>query len=108
MTNIRVLIFAGFHWVNASASNCNFPGAVVVGHDQDGSPIYAGRAYHAGDLLPAKVIPSKSVAYIAYDMQEIVKDQFEVQTLHYAWTFLYYSLFSLAITLSNPTPPTLP
>lgn len=52
-----------------------------MGHDTDGSEIYAGRAYHLGDMIPAKVIPSKQVAYIAYGGEEIVKDQFEVNII---------------------------
>jgi len=29
------------------------------GIDADGSVIYVGRAFHAGDMIPAKVIPDK-------------------------------------------------
>lgn len=39
------------------------PGAIFVGNDADGSPIFVGRGYHNGEQLPAKVIPSKNVAY---------------------------------------------
>lgn len=49
-----------------------------MGTDADGEEIYAGRAPHEGDILPAKVIPSKNACYIAYDGEEILKDQFEV------------------------------
>lgn len=52
--------------------------AVVAGHDVDGSQIYVGRAFHEGDQIPAKVIPSKQVAYICYNGQEIPKHQYEV------------------------------
>ncbi|XP_077285476.1 uncharacterized protein LOC143910754 [Arctopsyche grandis] len=67
-----------YKWVGASCSNCTLTGALLVGHDTDGSELYAGRAYHLGDMIPAKVIPSKQVAYISYGGQEVVKDQFEV------------------------------
>lgn len=53
-------------------------GAILAGHDQDQSPIYVGRAWHGGDQLPAKVLPSKNAAYVAYGGQEVFKDQFEV------------------------------
>lgn len=52
--------------------------AILAGNDVDGSPIYVGKAFHEGDLIPAKVIPSKNVAYVPYNGQEIQKHQFEV------------------------------
>lgn len=52
--------------------------AVRAGNDADGSPIYVGRAYHEGDQLVTKVIPSKQAAYVAYNGQEILKHNFEV------------------------------
>jgi len=65
----------------SSASNAGLPpDAVHAGHDADGSPIFVGRAYHEGDQLPAKVIPSKQVAYICHGGQEIAKHLFEVLT----------------------------
>lgn len=45
-------------------------GAILAGHDQDSSPIYIGRAYFEGDLLPAKVIPSKQAVYVSYNCLE--------------------------------------
>lgn len=54
--------------------------AVVAGQDVDGATIYVGRAYHEGDLVPAKVIPSKRVAYIPYNGQEIPKYDYHVST----------------------------
>lgn len=41
-------------WI-ASSGRGIVPGTVVGGHDADGDQIYVGRAYHEGDLLPAKV-----------------------------------------------------
>lgn len=52
---------------------------VLAGYDKDGDQIYVGRTYHAGDLLPANVIPSKNVAYVSYAGEEIPKDKFEVR-----------------------------
>lgn len=65
-------------WQHATAHGPLPDGAVHAGHDADGSPLYIGRAYHEGDQLPAKVIPSKQVAYVAYNGQEIPKHQYEV------------------------------
>lgn len=47
------------------------------GTDQDGSEIYVGRAYHEGDWIPAKVIPRKHVAYVAYGGKEHAKSEYE-------------------------------
>ncbi|XP_055859193.1 uncharacterized protein LOC129921409 isoform X2 [Episyrphus balteatus] len=72
-------------WV--SSTGCNVPAnAVYAGHDTDSATIYVGRAFHNGDLLPAKVIPNKSCAYICHGGCEIVKDHFEVLTgFGYRW-----------------------
>lgn len=55
---------------------------VRAGQDIDGAPIYVGRAYHEGDQIPAKVMPSKHVAYIAYGGQEIAKHQYDVSFIY--------------------------
>lgn len=52
--------------------------AVVGGRDCDGSTIYVGRLQHNRDLLPAKVIPMKNVAYVCYDGKEISYTSCEV------------------------------
>lgn len=82
-----------YKWVPACLSQQSIPpGALRVGTDVDGDPIYAGRAPHAGDILPAKVIPSKNACYVGYEGQEILVDQFEVNTV-----YLYlYSLITLS------------
>lgn len=59
--------------------NGGVPGkAIIAGKDSDGSPILVGRAEHKGDMIAAKVIPTKSSAYICYGGQEISKCHFEV------------------------------
>lgn len=50
-------------WIHTSAHAPLPPSAIFVGNDADGSPMYVGRCFHNGDQLPAKVIPSKNVAY---------------------------------------------
>lgn len=65
-------------WQHATANNCQLPNAVHAGNDSDGSQLFVGRASHMGDIIPAKVIPSKRVAYISYNGQEIAKYDFEV------------------------------
>ncbi|KAH8353906.1 hypothetical protein KR067_001065, partial [Drosophila pandora] len=72
-------------WVAASPGFMP-PGAVVAGHDSDRTPIYAGRALHEGEMLPAKVVPSKGCAYVCYGGYEIQKYNYEVLTGHgYLW-----------------------
>lgn len=59
-------------WVHTSAHTPLPQGAIFVGNDVDGSPMYVGRAHHNADQLPAKVIPSKNVAYgkLNYNLPE--------------------------------------
>lgn len=72
-------------WVHSQGNNI-VPGTIHAGTDSDGDAIYVGRAYHNGDLLPAKVIPSKGCAYVAYGGQEIVKHDFELLAGYgYGW-----------------------
>jgi hypothetical protein len=65
-------------WIPTSSHAPLPPNAIFVGNDSDGSPMYVGRAHHMGDHLPAKVIPSKKVAYISYDGKEIPYYNYEV------------------------------
>lgn len=53
-------------------------GAIVGGHDQDGTPLYVGRAYHEADHIPAKVLADRKVAYVAYGGQEHAKIQYDI------------------------------
>lgn len=72
-------------------------GAILAGHDQDGSPIYIARAWHEGDIIPAKFIPTKNACYIAYNGQEILKDSFEVLCNgNVAWIKSYASTRSVS------------
>lgn len=68
----------GYSWVQSTTYQGLTANAVHAGNDQDGSPIYVGRAFHEGDHLVAKVIPSKQAAYVAYNGQEIFKNAFEI------------------------------
>ncbi|XP_061384463.1 uncharacterized protein LOC116769236 [Danaus plexippus] len=83
------LPWSTYRWVPACLSQRSIPmGALRVGTDADGDEIYAGRANHEGDLLPAKVIPSKNTCYVSYGGEEILKDQFEVLVpAMFSWQF---------------------
>lgn len=50
-------------WIHTSSHAPLPPNPIFAGNDSDGSPMYVGRVYHAGEQLPAKVIPSKKIAY---------------------------------------------
>ncbi|XP_052895735.1 uncharacterized protein LOC128302926 [Anopheles moucheti] len=65
-------------WIPSSVHGPFPPNMVPGGVDSDGAQIYVGRAHHAGDLIPAKVIPDKSAAYVAYGGEETLVHQVEV------------------------------
>lgn len=46
-------------WVHTSAHSPAPFGAIIAGNDSDGAPIYVGRAFHEGDQLPCKAMPTK-------------------------------------------------
>uniref|UniRef100_A0A8D8V9P8 Natterin-4 n=1 Tax=Cacopsylla melanoneura TaxID=428564 RepID=A0A8D8V9P8_9HEMI len=52
--------------------------AVKVGKDADGGKLYIGRAWHEGDLLPAKVAPRHSGAFVPWGCAEHSKFEYEV------------------------------
>lgn len=80
--NYEALILAPRSQWLASHSNAGCPhGAHVAGNDSDGSPIYIGRASHAGDQLIAKVLPTKRAAYVCYGGKEILVQNYEVLCL---------------------------
>lgn len=55
------------------------PGAVHAGQDLDGGPIYVGRAYHQGDLLPAKICPSHRCAFVSHGGRQVEEHTYEVR-----------------------------
>ena len=66
--------------------------AIRAGHDTDGDEIYVGRAYHNGDMLPAKVVPAKQQAYVAWGGQEINKHDVEILTGHHYGEYILIPL----------------
>ncbi|KAL7015574.1 hypothetical protein ACKWTF_016529 [Chironomus riparius] len=66
------------NWISTSAHAPLPSNAIHAGTDSDGTSIYVGRCYHEGDLIPAKVLPSKNIAYVSYNGQEIPKHSYEV------------------------------
>lgn len=72
-------LFTAYYWVDTRARNGVPSTALRGGTDSDGDAIYVGRAFHDGDWLPAKVIPNKDVAYIAYGGDEHEKCEYQVK-----------------------------
>lgn len=81
--------FAGYIWEQVSSAGfVSSDGAVRAGVDADGSNIFVGRAFHEGDLLPAKVVTDKGVAYVSFAGHEIPKYDFELLRFgSFAWEF---------------------
>lgn len=52
-------------------------GAVLAGHDSDGSPIYVGRVLYEGNQLPAKVIPRKQMCHSQFNGIELEMHSYE-------------------------------
>ncbi|KAM7342823.1 uncharacterized protein ACRADG_010104 [Cochliomyia hominivorax] len=70
--------FEDYKWIHSSAYASVPPNAVIGGNDVDGDMIYVGRAFHEGDMLVAKVIPAKQIAFVSFRGAEIPKDHFEI------------------------------
>ncbi|XP_076284165.1 uncharacterized protein LOC143210832 isoform X3 [Lasioglossum baleicum] len=54
------------------------PPAAVEGGKDDDEPLFVGRAFHEGALLPGKVKPAHSVCYVAWGGQEHGKSDYQV------------------------------
>lgn len=87
-----MLIISAYYWVDTVARGGIPSTALHGGVDIDGHQIYVGRAYHDGDWIPAKVIPGKQVAYVAYGGEEIAVDNFQVKRLTYISLFIMVNL----------------
>jgi hypothetical protein len=64
-----------------------FPDSLVqAGTDDDGSVIFVGRANYNGEVIPAKVIPTKQAAYVCQNGGEHLVDEVEVlRNVTYVW-----------------------
>lgn len=83
------LVSKGASWQYITADT-PFPydKAVRAGRDADGSTLYVGRAFHEGDMLPAKVSPSLNIAYVSYGGAEIELFEYEIlRTGDFVWEF---------------------
>ena len=68
----------GYRWVSTSTRDALPSTALCGGVDADGSKIYVARAYHGGDILPAKYVPHRHEAYVAFGGAEHHVENFEI------------------------------
>jgi hypothetical protein len=85
-SNVYVLRVADHRWIPCDSGNVP-QGAFICGLDKDGSSLYVGRAFHGGDLLPGKIVPSHGCAYVSRDGEEHGVKNYEVR--HHAWISLH-------------------
>ncbi|XP_078049756.1 uncharacterized protein LOC144476545 isoform X1 [Augochlora pura] len=72
------MLIIGYKWVRYTGARYTVPGMISVGSDLDGRNLVVGRAFHHGDMLPAKVKPEHGVAYVCHAGQEHMKHDFEI------------------------------
>uniref|UniRef100_A0A0A9YG15 Natterin-3 n=1 Tax=Lygus hesperus TaxID=30085 RepID=A0A0A9YG15_LYGHE len=74
-----------FEWFRSSHGDVP-PRSVHGGVDVNGMPIFVGRAWHHGDLLPAKVTPAHRCAFVTYGGRQKEEHHYEVLVSdHVAW-----------------------
>lgn len=65
---LKSLTITGWHkWLQSSFADPIAADAIAAGRDDDGSPIYIGRAPFASDLVVANVVPWRKAAYLTHD-----------------------------------------
>ncbi|PNF23642.1 hypothetical protein B7P43_G03052 [Cryptotermes secundus] len=74
------------HWI--PCDNGKVPmDAFICGMDKDGSSLYVGRAFHEGDLLPGKIVPSHGCIYVCRNGAEHGVKRYEALVGgNFAWT----------------------
>lgn len=81
-------VISGYKWVKYTGARYIVPGMILIGRDLDGSSLVVGRAYHHGDLIPAKAKPEHGVAYCSYGGAEHTKHDFEVRVTLFLFLIL--------------------
>lgn len=71
-------------WMGWSSSQGVPHQGLIAGNDVDGTQIYLARAFHEGEQIPGKFMPTKHAMYICWNGQEILKHQFEIFSVPHA------------------------
>jgi len=66
----------GTSWVAQTAGAV--PEGALVGGNDAGNELYVARGEHSGAIVPGKLVPSHSVAYVAWGGEEHAKEAYEV------------------------------
>uniref|UniRef100_A0A1A9UST0 DUF3421 domain-containing protein n=1 Tax=Glossina austeni TaxID=7395 RepID=A0A1A9UST0_GLOAU len=76
----EILAGNGYKWRATDCKNCLPAGSVVCGRTAEGDPLYIGRGYWGGSLIPGRVHRSHSCLYIPFEGQEVRIQTFRVLT----------------------------
>lgn len=88
ITNFFPWNFLGCSWQFCNVAGPYPTNMVRGGIDSDGTVIFIGRAFHEGDMLPAKVMPDKNECYVCHGGEEHAKEDFEVlRSGDFVWEF---------------------
>lgn len=68
---------SSYYWKTLKIGD-KVPQNAVAGGEDEGKTIYVAKAYHAGDEMPAKVIPDINYAAVSYAGEEIPVKKFKV------------------------------
>lgn len=88
ITTFLIVEISGCSWQFCNVAGPYPSNMVRGGVDADGTVIYIGRAFHEGDMVPAKVLADKNECYICYGGEEHAKEDFEVlRSGEFVWEF---------------------
>lgn len=76
----EILAGNGYKWWVTDCNSCLPAGSVVCGRTAEGDPLYIGRGYWGGSLIPGRVHRSHSCLYIPFEGQEVRIQTFQVLT----------------------------
>merc|ERR1712168_1184443 len=66
-----------FDWIYASGGEIP-PGAIQGGVDENDEPLYIGRAWHNGCLVPGKVVKDHGCCYVPWGGEEHKYEDYEI------------------------------
>lgn len=101
--NSSSLLVISAHWERVTSAADRLPAnAICIDQDENGSPIYLGRAEHEGQELPAKIMPNKKVAYVVVNNIMLAKHEFDVLcTVRFSWTPMSFGSKALMVEINK-------